>query len=118
RRSPPPPAGSVVVMGRDISQADRAEMRAARRDLQIVFQDPLASLDPRMTIGQSIGEPLHVHRPDLDRRGREAEVRAMMARVELDPSLINRYPHELSGGQNQRVGVARAMILKPKLAIF
>jgi oligopeptide/dipeptide ABC transporter ATP-binding protein len=113
----PPSGGAVLVMGRDITELDRARMRAARRDLQIVFQDPLASLDPRVTIGESIAEPLRVHQPHLARAARDAEVGAMMARVELDPTLINRYPHELSGGQNQRVGIARAMILKPKLAI-
>ena len=109
--------GAITVLGRDISQADEAAMRRQRRDLQIVFQDPLASLDPRSTIGDSIAEPLRVFRPDLDRRGRDLETAAMMERAGLAPDLINRYPHELSGGQNQRVGIARAMILSPKLVI-
>ncbi|HWA61309.1 MAG TPA: dipeptide ABC transporter ATP-binding protein [Caulobacteraceae bacterium] len=113
----PATAGAVTVLGRDITHADQAEMRKARRDLQIVFQDPLASLDPRMTIGQSIEEPLTVYRPELDAEARQAEVAAMMEQAGLSPTLINRYPHELSGGQNQRVGIARAMILKPRLVI-
>ncbi len=109
--------GTLTVLGRDISKADEAAMRKQRRDLQIVFQDPLASLDPRSTIGDSIGEPLRVFRPELGRRERELEAAAMMERAGLSPTLINRYPHELSGGQNQRVGIARAMIMKPKLVI-
>ncbi len=113
----PPTSGAVTLMGRDITHAERETLRNARKDLQIVFQDPLASLDPRMTIGDSIAEPLQVFRPNLSRAERDAEVRAMMGRVELGEDMINRYPHELSGGQNQRVGIARAMILKPKLVI-
>jgi oligopeptide/dipeptide ABC transporter ATP-binding protein len=113
----PRTAGAVTLLGRDIPEADREALRAARRDLQIVFQDPLASLDPRMPVGDSIAEPLGVFQPHLDRRAREAQVRTMMDRVGLSGDLINRYPHELSGGQNQRVGIARAMILKPRVVV-
>ncbi len=110
-------AVSVTFLGRNLVPSEKEAIRKARQDLQIVFQDPLASLDPRMTLGASIAEPLLAFEPLLTRDQREERVKAMMAQVGLDPDLINRYPHELSGGQNQRVGVARAMILKPKLVV-
>jgi len=113
----PTSAGSVAWLGTNLAGRKQDELRALRSDLQIVFQDPLASLDPRMTIGQSIAEPLTVHARQLGEAERQAKVREILPRVGLDPALINRYPHELSGGQNQRVGIARAMILEPRLVV-
>ena len=113
----PRTAGQVTFLGSHLDDANRRAIRESREDLQIVFQDPLASLDPRMTVGSSIAEPLRSFHPNLDGDEREVRVREMMALVGLDPDLINRYPHELSGGQNQRVGIARAMILKPKVVV-
>lgn len=112
-----PTDGAVAWLGRDMTKLHDRHIRALRDDLQIVFQDPLASLDPRMTIGRSIAEPLTVFKPQLNRFEREALVKEMMEKTGLNPNMINRYPHELSGGQNQRVGIARAMILRPKFVV-
>lgn len=113
----PATAGSILWNGQQMVGASKADWMAVRKDIQMVFQDPLASLNPRMTAGQIIGEPLRIHRPEVSVADRANKVRALMDRVGLTAQQVNRYPHEFSGGQCQRIGIARALILEPKLVV-
>lgn len=112
----PPTSGKVYFEGKDVSKMNKKELKAMRRDMQFIFQDPYASLNPRMTIGEIVSEPMVIHGIGTPEE-RIERVRELLDIVGLNPEHINRYPHEFSGGQRQRVGIARSFILRPKLII-
>ena len=113
----PPTAGEVLFEGQALTALTETALRPIRRKMQVIFQDPYSALNPRMTVGQIIAEPLQVHGLVPDRQGRRQRVAELLADVGLLPMLAPRYPHELSGGQRQRVGIARALAMNPSLIV-
>ena len=113
-----PASGNAYLQGKEILSLSAKEFNRVRSQIQIVFQDPFSSLNPRMTVSQIIAEGLNVHFPKLSKEEKQKRVREALIQVDLNAGMLNRYPHQLSGGQRQRVAIARALILKPKILIL
>ncbi|MGV9776946.1 ABC transporter ATP-binding protein [Streptosporangium sp. NPDC003464] len=112
-----PTSGSVRINGREIAQARGGELKRVRRNIQMVMQDPYTSLNPRMTVGDIIGEPYEIHQDVVPKGGRRRKVQELLEVVGLNPDHVNRYPHQFSGGQRQRIGIARGLALQPEIIV-
>jgi oligopeptide transport system ATP-binding protein len=112
-----PTSGKIFYKGQDVTELQGRDLRRLRRNIQIIFQDPYSSLNPRMTVGDIVGEPWEIHPDVVPQKDRQRRVRELLDRVGLNPDFVNRYPHQFSGGQRQRIGIARALALQPEIIV-